>query len=377
MLKVLLYSHFFYPSVGGIETVSLTLAEGFVSNGLDCKVVTTSIADDQKTFPFEIIRRPDKRQQVNLVKWADVILFNGASLALQPWILLYRKPFIWVYPSYMVLCIDGLGWVDGKEAPLTPFKSIKYHIQLKGWKWGISQGVKLLIKRCVALYLADKNVAVTHWVKTIQPLPRQLVIYNPFPLDKFASAHTIEPEYDFLFLGRIVSEKGVPTLLKALLKVVSKYPSANLLIIGDGNWKGKMENLATELQIAKNVTFTGKKSGPELIEWVAKGRIAVVPSEWCEPMGGVALELMAAGKCLIVSESGGLKECAGNAALTFPNGNHEELAKCMIALLENKALREQQLLKGRERIKLFDPARFILQYIDLLKELSKKDTALS
>jgi glycogen synthase len=333
-------------------------------------VVTTTAGTKIDEFTFEVIRKPNRKRQIELVKWADIILFNGAGLALQPWVLLYRKPFVWVHQSYLVSCIDGLGWVDGVKAPLHPFPSIKYHIQRKGWVWGITQGLKLLIKRFVALNLVNKNVAITKWVKTIQPLPRQILIYNPFPIDKFISTDLVKPEYDFLFLGRIVSEKGVSTLLQALSKVINSYwRTVNLLIIGDGNWKEKMENLAGRLQITQNITFVGEKSGRNLTRWVAKGKIAIVPSEWYEPMGGVALELMAAGKNLIISEYGGLKECVGNAALTFPNGDDKALAACMIRLLEDEQLCKKQKLEGQERIQFFHPSLFIEQYIDMLKEL--------
>lgn len=101
-----------------------------------------------------------------------------------------------------------------------------------------------------------------------------------------------------------------------------------------------------------------------------KTKIAVIPSDWYEAMGGVALELMAAGKNLIVSEKGGLKECVGNAALTFPNGDHEALADRMIRLLTDASLRESQLREAGSRIKAFDPEFSICQYIDLLKDVA-------
>jgi glycogen synthase len=373
-LNVLLYSHFFYPSIGGLETVSLTLAEGFVANGLGCKVLTTSDTNEEEKFPFEVIRNPGLAKRLQLIKWADVILFNGATMALQPWVLLYNKPFVWVHIGYQVSCLDGLGWIDGQQAPIRVVASIKHHIKLKGIKWGMVQGFKLVVKRFFAKYLVTKNIAITRWMLTAQPLPRQLHIYNPFPINQFLNFISAnEAVYDFVYLGRIVSEKGVFTLLTAFAKIINEEKIAvSLLLIGDGQWRDRMETLANDLKISNFVNFAGKKTGTDLVEWLAKGRIAVVPSEWYEPMGGVVLELMAAGKNLIVSEFGGLKECVGNAGLTFPNGNYDELAWCMIRLLKDKSLQEQQKISGKERIKLFDPTVFISQYVDLLTQLANK-----
>jgi glycosyltransferase involved in cell wall biosynthesis len=375
MLKVLLYSHFFYPDLGGLETVSLTLAQGFIQNGINCKVVTTTgDVEGGREFVFEVIRNPKRKQQRELVKWADVVLFNGASLALQPWVLLYRKPFVWVHVGYQVSCIDGLGWVNGTRAPIEPFASFQYHTKLKGLTWGVKEGLKLWIRRFFAKHLVTKNIAITEWMYKIQPLPRQVHIYNPFPTDQFIDTDNYaEPEYEFIYLGRIVSEKGVFTLLNAFARVINQEKiSSRLLLIGDGKWRDKMETLAADLNISSFLTFAGKKSGKELVEFVAKGKIAIIPSEWFEPMGGVALELMAAGKNLIISEFGGLKECVGDVGLTFPNGNDEALAECMTRLLKDKSLQEEQKLKGKERIKLFEPSLFISQYIDLLKGLANK-----
>ncbi|MHB8208748.1 glycosyltransferase family 4 protein [Mucilaginibacter sp.] len=375
MLKVLLNSHFFYPSLGGLENVSLTLAEGFVTNGIECKVITVTLDDGTKEFSFDVIRNPNKKQKIELVKWADVILFNGASMALQPWVLLYRKPFVWVHQGYQVSCIDGLGWVDGNSAPIGVYKSIIYHIKLRGLKAGITDGAKLILRGFIAKNLVTKNIAITTWVQNLQPLPNQVQIYNPFPLDQFLSdfEYKSEPEYDFVYLGRIVSEKGVSTLLKAVALLIHQQGiDASLLLIGDGKWRGKMETLATDLKISDFVTFAGKKSGPQLVESVSKGKIAVIPSEWYEPMGGVALELMAAGKNLIASEYGGLKECVGDAGLTFKNGDSVELAECMSKLLNDEALQEEQKVIGKERVKQFHPSIFVAQYITLLKSIINK-----
>jgi glycosyltransferase involved in cell wall biosynthesis len=284
--------------------------------------------------------------------------------------LLFKKPFIWIHIGYQVSCIDGLGWVDGKNAPLKPFPSFLFHYRLNGWKKGIKDGTKLLLRRIFAKYIVTQNVAITKWMLEMQRLPRQIHIYNPFPVDQFANTYADDPQYDFLYLGRIVSEKGIATLLKAFAKVYfSKKCSSKLLIIGDGDMKQKMEQLADKLAITDAVIFTGKQTGQKLKDWINKGRIAIIPSEWYEPMGGVAVELMACGKNLIVSEKGGLKECVEDAGLCFPNGDEDALAAQMIRLLDDTSLRKLQAIKAKERASQFMPSIFISKYITLLQSV--------
>jgi glycosyltransferase involved in cell wall biosynthesis len=107
--------------------------------------------------------------------------------------------------------------------------------------------------------------------------------------------------------------------------------------------------------------------------------IAVVPSEWEEPMGGVALELLAAGRPLIVSRYGGLAECVGDAALLFDNGDHTMLAECMTRLLRDEKLRATLKENAKTQVKRFDPERLVRRYIDLFdcvlgkRELPRSD----
>ena len=374
-MKILLYSHAFYPSTGGVETVSMQLAEGFVRHGFECKVVTQTPREAGKAFDFELIDRPDGRRTRELVRWADVVLFNGASLALQPWLLLYRKPFVWVHVGYQTTCIDGAGWFNGAPAPLTPWASVRHHARQRGWAGVWRDALKLALRRFVAQRLVRKNVAITRWMAQANPLPRQVQIYNPFPTDRYAAAASQErspPEFEFLYLGRLVSEKGVDILLKAFASVVASRRSAppRLLVIGDGDRRAELEQLAQALGIAPLVVFAGNRRGGELLDWVFKGRIAVIPSAWYEPMGGVVVELMAAGRNLIVSRDGGLAECMGDAGLAFANGDEEALSRCMIELLDDEMLQTSQSDRARERALQFAPHRFIDAYIALLRELA-------
>lgn len=372
-MKVLLYSHVFHPSVGGVETVSRALVEGFVARGVDCKVVTQTATQEVEVFPFEVIRQPSSRRVRELLRWADVVLFNGATMALQPWVLLYRKPFVWVHVGYQASCIDGAGWVDGKPAPLSPFASILFHARRSGYARGMKEGLKLLLRRAIAKFGVTRNVAITEWMNQALPLPRQVQIYNPFPIERFRAADREGAEYEFFYMGRLVQEKGVDVLVRAFAKLHQRHPGRpRLLLIGDGSARAQVERLVAELGIASSVRFVGAQSGEGLVDWVAKGMIGVIPSVWYEPMGGVAVELLAAGKSLIVSAQGGLAECVGDAGLTFPNGDDEALAAQMQRVLDDPALRATQAAKARERAGSFVPGRFVGQYIELLQGIARK-----
>ena len=369
-MKILLYSHAFDPSLGGVETVSRTLADGFHARGLACKVVTQSPGPGS-ALPYEVLRHPGRESIRALLQWCDVVLFNGASLALQPWLLLSRKPFVWVHVGYQATSIDGAGWVDGAPSPLTPWASFVFHTRRSGLASGLRDGVKLLLRRTVAKHLVARNVAITRWMERALPLPRQVQIYNPFPIDQFRAAQGTVGEYAFFYLGRLVQEKGIDTLLRAFASVRQRSSAdPTLVLIGDGSARSELERLAQQLALGESVVFAGKQSGNELVAWVARGRIGVLPSVWYEPMGGVAVELLAAGKPLIVTERGGLAECVADAGLVFPNGDHAALADKMLALLGNETMQQQLRERAVQRAQDFAPQPLIDEYVQLLQTLA-------
>jgi glycosyltransferase involved in cell wall biosynthesis len=134
----------------------------------------------------------------------------------------------------------------------------------------------------------------------------------------------------------------------------------------------QMQQLARSLGVEEDVHFAGRQSGQELVDWVGQGAVGIVPSAWEEPMGGVAIELMAAGRGLIVSQRGGLAECAGDAGLLFANGDADALAGCMRRILAEPQLRHTLGQRALQRAGQFAPDRFIDQYIELLRATAKQ-----
>lgn len=368
-MRILLYTKAFHPMVGGIETVTATMAGLLNKLGCECEVLTPVENSEPDNFNYKVHRKPGFKKTIKLIRSADLVLSKGASLALAPYCVMLAKPFLWIHSGYQASCVDGLGWVDGEPSPMTPRASLEFHYRRSGLLFTAIAAFKLFVRRFTCKHIVAMNVAVSDWVAMRQPFAKQIRIHNPFPIYRFGDdAHcATEPAYQFLYLGRLVSEKGVATLLRALALMLRENPGKplRLLIVGEGNWRSHLVALRKELGLEKNVVFAGRKTGQELVELLRQGEIAVVPSEWEEPMGGVALELLAAGKPVIVSKNGGLAECVGDAALVFDNGDHVMLADCMTRLLNDELLRATLRENAKIQVKRFDPERLARRYIDL------------
>lgn len=100
---------------------------------------------------------------------------------------------------------------------------------------------------------------------------------------------------DFIFVGRLIPEKGVDFLLRALAIIKREIPDFRALVVGDGPERGKLENLARNLGIEGNVVFTGfLESYGDVIALMKASRVFAFPSRR-EGFGIVVLEAMASG----------------------------------------------------------------------------------
>ena len=163
---------------------------------------------------------------------------------------------------------------------------------------------------------------------------------NPILIEKKQNSNS-EGNY-ILFVGRLVPEKGILTLLKAFQNIAKQFPNEKLWIVGDGNQIEELQ-IFIENNELQNVSFLGNKSREELLEIYANSKFSVVPSEYLEAYGNVILESLAIGKTVITSDLVGIKEEIeqNNVGLTYSFKNQEALEEKMIELLSNSGLKSE------------------------------------
>lgn len=109
-----------------------------------------------------------------------------------------------------------------------------------------------------------------------------------------------------LFAGRLVPEKGADTAIAA-----ARAAGVPLVIAGSGPDEERLRGLAE----GADVRFTGWVEGEELMRLRAGAAVALLPSRWEEPLPFAALEAVAAGLPLLVSDLGGLPEVVSGSGL--------------------------------------------------------------
>jgi glycosyltransferase involved in cell wall biosynthesis len=137
---------------------------------------------------------------------------------------------------------------------------------------------------------------------------------------------------EFVCFGRLSGEKGVRTLIEAVLR--SK--DARLKIIGDGPLKAELEEKVRSSGCDR-IHFLGYLSGETLYAEVRNSLAVVIPSEWYENCPMSVLESFALGKPVIGARIGGIPELVrdGVTGTTFTAGDASDLRNKMEAFLQN------------------------------------------
>lgn len=154
------------------------------------------------------------------------------------------------------------------------------------------------------------------------------------------------------FVGRIVREKGIQILIKAIPEILAQNPDIKFVIAGKGPHLSNLKNQARFLGIDDRIYFTGYISDEERNKLYQIADLAVFPSLY-EPFGIVALEAMATGTPVIASSVGGLAEFIEhreNGYKVSP-GDPLSLAKAITHLLANKKEASKIAKNGFEMVR--------------------------
>lgn len=174
----------------------------------------------------------------------------------------------------------------------------------------------------------------------------------------------------FLFAGRLEKSKG----LQNLIMIFRQYTNGDLLIAGDGRYKGVLCKLA---QGASNIKFLGQKSYGELKRLYRDAVAVIVPSLCYETFGMVILESFAMHTPVIVNNTGALPELVNQSGGGFIFNNDLELLASMESLVTNPELRKELGERGYNAYrKYWTEESHLGEYLNLIYEIADKKGSL-
>jgi len=209
---------------------------------------------------------------------------------------------------------------------------------------------------CCSKYMSDE-------LRRIFSLPEDKIDIIPNGVDQAAKpdwnlVNEVRSQYAgsgerlVFYVGRLVYEKGVHVLLSAVPKVLEEVANARFVIAGDGYYAGVLREKAEKLGIGGHVSFTGRISDLERDALYAASDVAVFPSLY-EPFGIVALEGMARGTPVVVSDTGGLREVVRHeeTGLKVYSGDADSLAWGIKRVLLDESLRTRLRENGPAEVR--------------------------
>lgn len=225
-----------------------------------------------------------------------------------------------------------------------PYLSTEHNLNYEdGW-------LKNFVKEKVSSekdYYSACSFAVASYMKNVYKIKNKIaVIHNGIELKRFTglSSAAFGEEINFLMVGRLVKQKGHIVALTALNNL-KNYPW-KLTIVGSGKEKNNLVNFVKKNKLSERVNFV--EPTPQVEKYYEQADVFLMPSIW-EGLGVVAMEAMASGRLVLVSDVDGLKEIVTdkeNGYLAQPNSVSDWKEKIKY-IFENKKVGIQLAKKAR------------------------------
>jgi glycogen(starch) synthase len=333
-LRILVVAPFF-PNIGGIETVFSLLVREWSKDGHEVRVVHPGRIQHHSSFletpEIPIYYEPRRATLLALHRWCDIVIHGSLTTRSLPALVLTRKPCI--ITQHGSVTPTGL-------SPLTFVQQIK--------RWLSRRFANITCSQFVAQDLGVKPLATG----------------NPYQEDVFYDSVQVERTQDLLFVGRIVSDKGLILLIRAVERLHREGLSVRLTVIGTGPQEGECKGLTRDLGLEKHITFLGVMAPASVADQMRRHKILVVPSSFWEPFGIVALEGIACGCMVVASKGGGMPESVGPCGVLYENNSLDGL---VIALKKGLSMPAVEVTVRQRHLETFRAGKIARVFIDAMR----------
>lgn len=321
MVKVCLVSWEFPPRiVGGIARHVFGLAKALAKDGNDVSVVTLDFPGTptyEELEGFKIYRSETEVGHPNFLTWT--FLFNHF---LEKLLAVANRDtnFEIIHIHDWLVAPAGIGFKSFLDKPLVCTMHSTEHgrsslhnpdsYTIDGMEWW-------------SCYEAGRIIVTSHSMKGEVcghfrvPSEKVDVIPNAIEIEKYdievdrwsvrRRFGVSDHEKMVLYIGRLVPQKGVEYLIRAIPRISERFHEVKFVIVGEGWMRSQLEWLANQTGQRWRINFTGFIPDRDLIELTKSADVMLVPSVY-EPFGIVALEGMAARVPVVISKVGGLAE---------------------------------------------------------------------
>ena len=177
------------------------------------------------------------------------------------------------------------------------------------------------------------------------------------------------------FVGRLVPEKGVQTLLQATARLLTQGKDVGALLCGAGPERERLARLADEPGMSGRVEWQDSVPHAQVPDVMARMDVLVLPSVriagWAEQFGLVLAQAMAMGIPVLGSDSGAIPEVIGRDDAIFPAGDADVLASLVAGIIAAPQHRAELSAYGIERVRsLYSRQRVAERTVEYWRQLT-------
>lgn len=218
--------------------------------------------------------------------------------------------------------------------------------------WKAWSNVEYVVKKAVPKYKAV--MVMSDYVKNEcikGGISEEKLVLNPyFTMMPTSNDHATDGLKHILFVGRLISSKGVHFLLSALVPLLKKDKNVVLDIVGDGDMKDKIQAQIAANGLENQVILHGWKGRGEVEQMMRQAYMVAFPSIYPESFGIVGIEAMMCAKPVVAFEVGGvatwLKQ--GETGFLVENKNEKALGEAVEKLLNDEKLAKKMGENGQK-----------------------------
>ncbi len=350
-MKIIQVTPYFHPHIGGVESHVLDLSRYLVKKGHEIVVLTSRY---EKTLKSE---EEMEGIRVRRLKTAFIAFSTPVFPEIKKEVVKEGGDIVHSHsPPPLSSYYAGKG---AKKAGIPHV--LTYHCDLEIPFPGGRQIVNLYrktlgkatLKRTDRLIATTESYAATSrdiWKKEASVIPNAVDerIFTPeLSGERIREKYGIEGNM-VLYVGRLVFHKGIEYLIES-----AKYVDATYIIVGSGDKEAELKRFAARRGVRKKVIFAGRVDGRELPEYYAATDVFVLPSvSRLEAFGIVALEAMASGKPVIVSDIPGVNEVIeeGVQGIRAKPMDSKDIAEKINVLLRDEGIRKRMGSAGRKLV---------------------------
>ena len=329
-MKIAQISPYFPPHVGGVEYHVKELAEGLAERGHEVTVVSSAGRWTGEMLAVPSINLFYSPIPIKFPRIQADIYHSHIPSYLFAFRLRHRKPQVVTYHNDVLLPDSFKGHALPRWFSSSVEKSSDRLVR------SILDEAEMIV--ATTMSYARSSPVLQDYLDKIRVVPNA-VTPSLYPRRK-------EKENYVLYAGRMVGYKGADVLIRAM-KEVQKTENLDLVLVGEGEDRLRLEKMAQRLSV--RARFTGRLERRVFIDTISRAEMLVNPAQCrLEAFGIVLLEAMACETPVLAYDTPGVNEVAGKGGYIY--SNWEELSELIIGLHNSPARREELGRKGRRAV---------------------------